>query len=99
MGLFSKKPASVVGPTDDDRSAVAVVPDLAGTPYRGDRNVAFRDGFYYVCPFDADGNEVGPDVSTPLVWRDGGLHYARPEDPNHFHSYGLNALELEPGSE
>lgn len=71
--------------------------ELAGRPYGGDpRAVIFREGFHYPVRFDSDGNELGPDAGLPLVWRDGGLHHALPDEPNHFHRYGLNAVELVP---
>lgn len=93
MGWLRKPaPSAIV-----DAPGSPVEPSLAGTPYVGDKKPIFRDGFFYLCDTDPDGNELGPDTTVPLIWRDGGFHYALPEDVNHFHAHGLNAVELEPG--
>lgn len=77
----------------------AEAPSLAGTPYVGDKRPIFRDGFFYLCDTDPDGNELGPDTTVPLIWKNESFHYALPEDVNHFHAHGLNEVELEPGAE
>lgn len=75
-------------------------PSLAGTPFLGDQKaIIFREGFHYPARFDADGEELGPDLDQKLVWRDGGYHHALPAEPSHFHRYGIAAVDLSPGSE
>lgn len=93
-----RKPAAPVGPVAVEELD-PVEPSLAGTPYVGDKRPIFRDGFFYLCATDANGVELGPDTTVKLVWRDGGFHYAEDTDPNHFHTYGANNVDLEPGSE
>lgn len=95
MGWLQSKTKPAAASTPE-----AVVVSLGGTHYFGDpKAVIFREGFHYPALFDTDGNEVGPDLASPLVWRDGGYLYAKPDDPNHFHTYGLNAVDLDPGAE
>lgn len=96
MGWLRKPaPAAVI----DEPAVEDAAPSLAGTPYLGDKKPVFRDGFFYLCATDENGAELGPDTSVKLIWRDGGFHYAEDTDPNHFHTYGVNAVELEPGTE
>lgn len=91
MGWFGKNPDAV---------AKEEAASLAGTAYLGDRKILiFREGFYYPAKFDSEGNELGPNLDLPVVWRDEAFRYALPEDPNHFHAHGLNAVELDPGAE
>ena len=69
-----------------------------GTPFEGAHCFA-SDGFHYPVLFDADGNDLGPDRSRPLVYRGETLLHAYPDDNSHFHEYGLQEKELEVGGE
>ena len=69
----------------------------SGDPYQGDsRAIIFREGFHYPILFDGEGNEIGPDIDHPLAWFEDRKEFAHaaPDEPNHFHRYGLNPTEL-----
>jgi hypothetical protein len=73
-----------------------------GTPFTG-AGACFREGFYYPLVNDEHGNEAGPNLDSPLVWltveghpQGGYLVHAAASDPNHFHTYGMNTVEVTP---
>lgn len=68
-----------------------------GDPYEGPH--CFLEGFYYPVKNDEHSREIGPDFSTPLLWKESGLVHAHPEEASHFHTHGLNPVELNPGDE
>lgn len=79
------------------------VPEVEAGPNPGDTytgGVCFRDGFHYPILYNPDGSEIGPDVAHPLVWvGDNGseaahYEYAAQDAPTHFHTHGLNPIEL-----
>jgi hypothetical protein len=90
------------GPVLSDAAEIAVVEKPEpGTPFQG-AGACFREGFFYPLVNDEHGREVGPDLSSPLVWlpieghpKGGHLVHAAPTSSNHFHTFGLNTVELE----
>lgn len=92
------KPAEVVEAPED----VVEEPVVEG-PQPGDRYygpLAFSEGWFHPVAIDDEGRELGPDFSAQIIWDevagDGHWRYAHPEDVNHFHRYGLTAVEITP---
>lgn len=72
-----------------------------GTRYEGGA-YCYSEGFFYPVKNDSNSQEIGPDFSTPLSWRDGGLVFASKDEPNHYHTYhnrDRSPLELVMGDE
>ena len=90
MGFFTKNPEQPAAPPAEK--------PVPGAPFDG--VVCFgSDGWHYPVLYDAEGNDLGPDKSRPLVFKGSAFLHAEPHDVSHFHAYGLNEVELAVGGE